>query len=100
MGTTPALCFPALARALVKAPRLLILDEPCQGLDAPHRELLVKTVDRLISAGSVTAIYVTHRNDEIPSSISRVLRLAKGRATLETPERPKVPCPRHPRNPR
>ena len=32
-------------------------------------------VDALIRAGTVTAIYVTHRHDEIPSSIKRVLRL-------------------------
>ena len=64
-----------LARALVKNPRLLILDEPCQGLDAAHRDLFVRAVDTLIRAGAVTAIYVTHRPDEIPPSIKRVLRL-------------------------
>jgi molybdate transport system ATP-binding protein len=64
-----------LARALVKNPRLLILDEPCQGLDAAHRRLVVRAVDALIRARAVTAIYVTHRHDEIPQSIKRVLRL-------------------------
>jgi molybdate transport system ATP-binding protein len=64
-----------LARALVKAPALLILDEPCQGLDSDHRRSFVLMVDRLIRAGAVTAIYVTHRNDEIPRSIRKVLRL-------------------------
>jgi molybdate transport system ATP-binding protein len=64
-----------LARALVKNPRLLILDEPCQGLDAAHRALFVRAVDALIRAGTVTAIYVTHRPDEIPSAIKRVLRI-------------------------
>jgi ABC-type molybdenum transport system ATPase subunit/photorepair protein PhrA len=34
-------------------------------------------VDALIRAGAVTAIYVTHRRDEIPPSIKRVLRLRK-----------------------
>jgi molybdate transport system ATP-binding protein len=64
-----------LARALVKNPRLLILDEPCQGLDATHRDLFVRAVDSLIRAGAVTTIYVTHRPDEIPPSIKHVLRL-------------------------
>ena len=64
-----------LARALVKRPRLLILDEPCQGLDAAHRDSLVRAVDALIRAGAVTVIYVTHRPDEIPRSITRFLRL-------------------------
>lgn len=64
-----------LARALVKKPRLLVLDEPCQGLDAAHRRLFVQTVDTLLRGGGVTALYVTHRQDEIPSSIRQILRL-------------------------
>jgi molybdate transport system ATP-binding protein len=69
-----------LARALVKQPRLLILDEPCQGLDPVHRDLIVNQVDRLIRAGSVSAIFVTHRLEEIPASIELVLRLSKGQS--------------------
>ena len=64
-----------LARALVKGPRLLVLDEPCQGLDRAHRKLLVSTVDTLLRSGSVTTIYVTHREDEIPPSIQKIFRL-------------------------
>jgi molybdate transport system ATP-binding protein len=64
-----------LARALVKEPRLLLLDEPCQGLDEAHRQLFLKTVDGLIRTGSITAVYVTHRLEEIPPSIRRVKRL-------------------------
>jgi molybdate transport system ATP-binding protein len=64
-----------LARALVKNPRLLILDEPCQGLDRTHRELFLREMDGQIRAGAVTAIYVTHRPEEIPRSIKRVFRL-------------------------
>jgi molybdate transport system ATP-binding protein len=71
-----------LARALVKSPQLLILDEPCQNLDAAHRAQIVATVDNLIRRGELSAIYVTHRQDEIPPSIGRVLRLATGRARL------------------
>ena len=67
-----------LARALVKQPRLLILDEPCQGLDAAHRDSFVRAVDALIRARAATVIYVTHRPDEIPPSITRVLRLPVG----------------------
>ena len=64
-----------LARALVKRPRLLILDEPCQGLDSAHRNSFVRAVDALIRARAATIIYVTHRPDEIPPSIHHVLRL-------------------------
>jgi molybdate transport system ATP-binding protein len=73
-----------LARALVKRPRLLILDEPCQGLDSFHRDLFIRNVDSLIRARTVTSIFVTHRAEEIPRSISHVLRLsAAGAAASE-----------------
>jgi len=66
-----------LARALVKRPALLILDEPCQGLDADHRALFLRTLDSLLRTGRETAIYVTHQEREIPASIRRVYRLGK-----------------------
>jgi len=74
-----------LARALVKNPRLLVLDEPCQGLDTAHRDFFVRELDVLLRSGSVTAIYVTHRPEEIPRSIQRVLRLSKrgGKAVIQ-----------------
>lgn len=71
-----------LARALIKSPRLLILDEPCQGLDASHRTFFLRKLERLLRTHSVTAVYVTHRPEEIPRSIRRVLRLAAGRPSL------------------
>jgi molybdate transport system ATP-binding protein len=72
-----------VTRALVKNPRLLILDEPCQGLDAAHRDFFTREVSALLRSGSVTAIYVTHRPEEIPRAIKRVLRLSKeGGASL------------------
>jgi molybdate transport system ATP-binding protein len=66
-----------LARALVKNPPLLILDEPCQGLDPQHRDRIIENVDALIRSKWATAIFVTHRQEEIPSSIKRVLRLSR-----------------------
>ncbi len=73
-----------LARALVKKPPLLILDEPCQGLDPEHREVLLETLDGLLRDGGVTAIFVTHRPDEIPGAVRRVLRLSCGQATISS----------------
>ena len=69
-----------LARALVKSPELLVLDEPCQGLDRDHRDLFVRTIESLIRQTGLTVVYVTHRPDEIPRGIRRVLRLERGRA--------------------
>ena len=76
-----------LARALVNSPRLLILDEPCQGLDGPHRSLFLRAVDQLQRGGRVTVIYVTHRADELPRSIQQVLHLKNGLAVAELYDR-------------
>jgi molybdate transport system ATP-binding protein len=67
-----------LARALVKTPGLLVLDEPCQGLDLAHRARFLQAVESLIATGVSTVIYVTHRRDEIPRGVRRVLRLRAG----------------------
>lgn len=70
-----------LARALIKAPRLLILDEPCQGLDPASRRAFCAEVDRRIRQGA-TVLYVTHRPSEIPSSIEHSLQLRAGQAKI------------------
>lgn len=64
-----------LARAMVKNPALLILDEPCQGLDPHHRRTVVRTIDRLIRTRRVAVIYASHHADEMPAGIQRVMRL-------------------------
>ena len=53
-----------LARAMVKQPRLLILDEPCQGLDEVNREMVLKLVDHLGTVGQTQLLYVTHHADD------------------------------------
>jgi molybdate transport system ATP-binding protein len=56
-----------LARAMVKQPNLLILDEPCQGLDDINREMVLKLIDHLGKTGSTQILYVTHhQEDNIP----------------------------------
>lgn len=67
-----------LARALIKNPDLLIFDEPCQGMDA-HQQLHFKNiVNTICDMSNVTLIYVTHYQQEIPDSVTKVLRLEKG----------------------
>jgi molybdate transport system ATP-binding protein len=68
-----------VARALVKVPALLILDEPCQGLDASNRARLRRLVEEIGSRWLTSVIYVTHEADELPSLITHVLRLDAGR---------------------
>jgi molybdate transport system ATP-binding protein len=72
-----------LARALVKQPRLLILDEPCQSLDALNRSRIIQLLDSLCRQTPVSLLYVTHHMDELPHSITHVMRLENGRMRVE-----------------
>jgi molybdate transport system ATP-binding protein len=67
-----------LARALVKNPPLLILDEPCQGLDAGAIEYFKMVVDAICATSERTLIYVSHYVHEIPACVTRFIRLQKG----------------------
>jgi molybdate transport system ATP-binding protein len=68
-----------LARALVKEPPLLIFDEPCQGLDQQQKEHFKHVIDTLCNVMDLTLIFVTHYQEEIPSAVTKVLKLEKGR---------------------
>jgi molybdate transport system ATP-binding protein len=65
-----------IARALVKRPQLLVLDEPCQGLDARNRDRVLEAID---SVGDTSMIYVTHETDELPQTITHALNLDGGK---------------------
>lgn len=68
-----------IARALMSNPDLLILDEPCAGLDLSSREHLLKMVQKLgQKEDGPTMIFVTHHIEEIGSIFSRVLVLKSG----------------------
>jgi len=73
-----------LARALIKNPPLLILDEPCQGLDEMQTQHFVQLVDALCERLNKTLIYVSHYENEIPSCIQQVLELQPQKQTIYT----------------
>lgn len=69
-----------IARALMPDPKLLVLDEPCVGLDIRAREDFLKTVGRLTVSGP-TVVYVTHHIEEIVSEFTHVLLLKGGKVS-------------------
>lgn len=68
-----------LARAMVKNPVLLILDEPCLGLDFAQQEQFKNLIDEICSISNLSLIYVSHYQNEMPESISHTLILDQGR---------------------
>lgn len=71
-----------LARALMAHPRLLILDEPCFGLDIKAREQVLQQIQSLgTQPDAPTMILVTHHVEEIQPIFTHVLLLAQGRVT-------------------
>ena len=68
-----------LARALMRRPSLLLLDEPATGLDLPGREALLSAVATIAREEPETAtVTVTHHVEELPSSTTHALLLRDG----------------------
>jgi len=68
-----------LARALVREPDLLLLDEPCDGLDAAAREGFLRLVSRILRSGT-GVVFATHREEEeVVPEIERVVSMDGGR---------------------
>jgi len=63
-----------VARALVKQPPLLILDEPCQGLDGMNRALVLEVIDRIVERGLTQILYITHEPEDRLRCLTHELR--------------------------
>ena len=72
-----------LARTIIKNPELLILDEPCQGLDQQQTQYFNQLVDELCANG-MTIIYVGHFESQLPKSLTHKLVLSKGKVIENT----------------
>ena len=70
--------FCLLARAMVKSPALLILDEAAQGMDEFQREVFKEAVEEICSNSDITLIYVSHYEEDIPSCVNRRIVLREG----------------------
>jgi molybdate transport system ATP-binding protein len=74
-----------LARAMVNDPELLLLDEPCAGLDGDVRSDVLREIERLARSG-VQLVMAVHDVEDIVPSIGNVLRLGRdGRVRLGSP---------------
>lgn len=67
-----------IARAMVKRPDILILDEPCSGLDKYARSHFLLFIEQTVQSG-VSLIMATHHLDEILSSITHIMVIREGR---------------------
>lgn len=68
-----------LIRAIIKNPPLLILDEPCQGIDYEQTQRFVRILDLICEKLNITMIYVSHSAEEIPACITHKLELDAGK---------------------
>ena len=75
-----------LARSMVKVPRILILDEPCQGLDRTNRQRILDAIEIVGYQSKTNLIYVTHYPSEIPTCMTHMLQFENTRTGRYRPK--------------
>ncbi|MEV7285087.1 ABC transporter ATP-binding protein [Streptomyces sp. NPDC093252] len=85
----------AVARALVTAPRLIILDEPVSALDAANRVQILTILKELRAAGTAL-VFISHDLGSVAGTADRIAVLHRGELVETGPAREVVARPRHP----
>ncbi len=67
-----------IARALIKVPQLLILDEVCSGLDETNRKTILELLAFIGAQTKTQLLYITHREEELLPCITHKLLLGRG----------------------
>ena len=67
-----------ILRSAVKIPELLILDEPCHGLDENYRGKILQLMEKIGEDGSTTMLHVTHDPSEVLECEKHILELRPG----------------------
>ncbi|HEY3759583.1 MAG TPA: ATP-binding cassette domain-containing protein [Solirubrobacteraceae bacterium] len=75
-----------IAQALVRKPRMLILDEPLDGLDLPNQAAVAALAQQICRSTGVTVLLVAHDVNPLLPYLDRVLYLAGGHAAMGPPE--------------
>lgn len=75
-----------LARSLMAEPKMLIMDEPCAGLDLYEREKMLLEIDRL-RRRDISVIYVTHHIEEIVPLFTHVALIRDGKVAAAGPKK-------------
>ncbi|MBF0557225.1 MAG: ATP-binding cassette domain-containing protein [Nitrospirae bacterium] len=71
-----------IARAMVNNPDILILDEPCSGLDSQSRTHFLSFLEQTAQSG-VSLILATHHLDEMPHAITHIMAINEGRIIMQ-----------------
>ncbi len=64
-----------IIRAAVKSPKLMILDEPCHGLDEQYRQKILDLLEKVAESGTTTLLHVTHDPTEVLAAEKHILEL-------------------------
>ncbi|MDE0945035.1 MAG: molybdenum ABC transporter ATP-binding protein [Alphaproteobacteria bacterium] len=75
----------AIGRALLAAPRLLLMDEPLANLDAPRRAEILPFIEKLRRRFDLSIVYVSHNMDEIVRLADQLVVMADGAVVAQGP---------------